>query len=72
MSEIEFEEIRQVSRASGQTISEWVRTVLREARRSRARGDTSGKLAAIRKAATHEFPIGDIEQVLEEIESGYK
>ncbi len=72
MSESEFEEIRQVSSASGQTISEWVRSVLRQARRNQATGDVAEKLAAIRHAATYSFPTGDIDQVLEEIEAGYR
>lgn len=72
MSESEFEEIRQISSASGQTISEWVRTVLRQARRSQAMGDVAEKLAALRLAATHSFPTSDIDQMLEEIEAGYR
>lgn len=72
MSESEFEEIRQISSASGQTISEWVRTVLRQARRSQAMGDVGEKLAALRLAATHSFPTSDIDQMLEEIEAGYR
>ena len=34
-------------------------------------GDVSKKLEAIRAAAKHEFPTGDIEDMLAEIEQGY-
>lgn len=71
MSEGEFEEIRQASESAGQTISEWVRFVLRKARRDRATGDVALKLSAIRSAADHSFPTADIDQILDEIKAGY-
>ena len=72
MSDSEFEEIKQVSAASGQTISEWVRTVLREARLDQTSADLASKLTAIRAATAHSFPTGDIDDMLDEIEAGYR
>jgi hypothetical protein len=71
MSESEFEEIRQASDSAGQTISEWVRSVLRQARRDRATGEIALKLSAIRSAADHSFPTAEIDQMLDEIKAGY-
>jgi hypothetical protein len=55
----------------GLTLSEWVRQVLREAESSAAIGDPRRKLEAIRMAARLEFPVADIETMLDEIERGY-
>lgn len=67
----ELEEIRAAAERRGMTMSEWVRQVLRRARSSDAGGDAERKLAAVRTAARHSFPTGDIDQVLAEIERGY-
>ena len=53
------------------TIAEWVRQALAHARRSEPLGDVEKKLAAVRAAVKHEFPAGDIETMLAEIEKGY-
>jgi hypothetical protein len=45
---------------------------MRQARRSSTDRDPARKLAAIRAAARHSFPTADIEQMLAEIESGYR
>ena len=42
-----------------------------EARREEPRGDAGRKLDAIRSAARHEFPTGNVETMLSEIEAGY-
>ena len=67
----ELDEIRRVARQHGLTVSEWVRQTLRQARRATSGGSVERKLAAIRAAARHEFPTGDIDEVLDEIEQGY-
>ncbi|MBW3664350.1 MAG: antitoxin [Actinobacteria bacterium] len=71
LDEHEFDAIRQVAAAEGVTVSEWVRQVLRRARRERPSADAARKLAAIRAAARHDFPTADIDQMLTEIEAGY-
>lgn len=67
----EFEAIREIAAREGTTVSEWVRQLLRAARRERPTGDRARKLAAVRAAARHRFPTGEIDQMLEEIEQGY-
>lgn len=68
----EWSEIGRVARHHGLTVSEWVRQTLREARRRQTNGDTGTKLAVIRAAARLDFPTADIDQVLDEIELGYR
>jgi hypothetical protein len=53
------------------TVAEWVRQVLRAARRRAPRTNSRKKIEAIRAAARHSFPTADIDQMLAEIESGY-
>lgn len=68
----ELDEIRMVARRHGLTVSEWVRQTLRQARRTTSGGSVERKLAAVRAAARHEFPTGDIDEVLDDIEQGYR
>lgn len=67
----EFDELRATAERSGLTVSEWVRQALRRARREESAGDPARKLAAVRSALRHDFPTGDIEDMLAEIERGY-
>jgi hypothetical protein len=53
------------------SIAEWVRQALAHARRREPIGDVEKKLAAVRAAVKHEFPTGDIDTMLAEIEQGY-
>ena len=53
------------------SLAEWVRQALDLARRREPLVDASKKLAVIREAAKHNFPTGDVEIMLEEIERGY-
>lgn len=71
LDEVELDQIRAVAERHGMTVSEWVREVLRRARREEASGATERKLAAVRAAARHRFPTADIEEMLGEIERGY-
>jgi hypothetical protein len=67
----EYREIQRAARARQMSIAEWVRQSLARARRQEPQGDVEKKLAAIRAAVKHEFPTGDIETMLKEIEQGY-
>lgn len=67
----EMREIRRVARRNNMTVAEWVRQALRAARRQTPAVDAARKLDAVRAAARHAFPTGDIEQLLAEIERGY-
>ena len=71
MSETELDAVRAAAREKGQTVSEWVRETLRDARSKVAGGDAERKLAAIRAADRHGYPTADIDQMLAEIERGY-
>lgn len=71
---IRDEEIRDLRRAAdGQrmTVSEWVRQAIRSARRREPGIEAGKKLDAVRAAARHSFPTGDIDQMIAEIERGY-
>ena len=70
LEEPELREIKQIARRQRMTVAEWVRQALRTARRSQPLADIGKKLAVVRSAAKHTFPVGDIEQILAEIEKG--
>lgn len=67
----EMRELRRAAKGKRVTISEWVRQAIRTARRQEPGTDAGKKLDAVRAAARHGFPAGDIEQMLAEIERGY-
>lgn len=71
LDEEEFDEIRRAARRERLTVAEWVRQSLRAARAEGADTAPEFKLAAVREAARHSYPIGDVEQVLGEIATGY-
>jgi hypothetical protein len=68
--DVEMRELQRVARAERMTVAEWVRQALRAASRQAPTGDAARKVTAIRKAAQHEFPTGDIDDMLAEIEPG--
>jgi hypothetical protein len=53
------------------SIAEWVRQALEAARRREPASTAGKKLDVIRAAVRHEFPSGDVESMLAEIERGY-
>jgi hypothetical protein len=67
----EYREIQRAARAQRLSLAEWVRRALESARRQQPAGSGSKKLDSVRRAAQHEFPTADIDQMLEEIETGY-
>lgn len=67
----EYREVQRVARSRRMSIAEWVRQALAQARRSEPQGSMEKKLAAVRAAARHEFPTGDIKTMLGEIDRGY-
>jgi hypothetical protein len=52
------------------TVAEWVRRVLRAARKEGPVRETTRKLDAVRLAVRHEYPTADIAEILAEIERG--
>ena len=71
LNEPEWNEIQKSARAERMTVAEWVRQTLRTARRATSTADVDAKLAALRTAAQHQFPTGDVEQMNAEIARGY-
>ena len=67
----EYREIQRMARSRHMSLAEWVRQALELARRREPLGDAGKKLEVIRAAVRHEFPVSDIDGMLEEIERGY-
>ena len=67
----EYREIQRMARARRMSLAEWVRQALAVARRQEPLGDAGKKLEVIRAAAQYDFPAGDIQSMLAEIEKGY-
>ena len=68
----EYREIQRAARSQRMSLAEWVRRALESARRQQPVGSGSKKLESIRLAAQHEFPSAEIDQMLAEIEAGYR
>jgi hypothetical protein len=68
----ELLEIQRAARRQRKSVAEWVRTALRQARATDAGRPTAAKLQALRTSTSHAFPTGPIDQILEEIERGYR
>jgi hypothetical protein len=71
LQDAEYREIQRLARSRRMSLAEWVRQALDVAQREEPRGNVSRKLEAVRLAAQHEYPTGNIDQMLAEIESGY-
>jgi hypothetical protein len=70
VDDAELEGYQRAARRHGLTLSEWVRQALRREEMATVGDDIPGKLAAIRSAAQHDFPTGDVDTMLAEIERG--
>lgn len=71
LDERELKAIQRAARAQNLTTAEWVRQVLRAARREQPGGGSRRKLEAISSAARYSFPSGEIDSMLAEIDRGY-
>jgi hypothetical protein len=71
LDDSEYRDVQRAARSRQMSIAGWVRQALTRARRLEPIGDVEKKLEAIRTAARYEFPTGDIETMLAEIERGY-
>jgi predicted 2-oxoglutarate/Fe(II)-dependent dioxygenase YbiX len=71
MDDAELREIKRAARRNRMTVAEWVRQALRAARRRETIIPTDRKLQVVREAARHDYPTGDIEEMLGDIERGY-
>lgn len=68
----DYREIQRMARARHVSIAEWVRQALDAARRREPLENPGKRLDAIRAAVRYEFPSGEIEDILKEIEQGYR
>ena len=67
----ELKTIQRLARAQHMTTAEWVRGAMRVAVEVETGPGQAVKLAALRRAAMHAFPTGDIDQLIAETEQGY-
>ena len=70
LDEAELRAIQRIARRKRSTVAEWVRQALRVAQQSEGAGSTTAKLDAVRTAVRHDFPTGNIEEMLADIEQG--
>ncbi len=70
LKDSDYREIQRVARLRRMSIAEWVRQALDLARRQEPLGSIGKKLEIIQKAAQHDYPVGDIDGMLAEIEAG--
>ncbi len=68
----EYNEIRRIARSRRMSIAEWVRQALSRASRREPLGDSAKKLDLIRAAARHQYPTAEINEMLQQIERGYR
>ena len=71
LDDAELREIQRIARRQRLTVAEWVRQVLRAARRREPGADATRKLEAVRAAVRHSFPTAGVEEMLADIERGY-
>jgi hypothetical protein len=71
LRDLDYREIQRVARSRHMSIAEWVRQALELARRREPLGGVGKKLEVIRLASQHQYPVGDIDVMLTEIEAGY-
>ena len=67
----EYRELQKLARKRGMTVSDWVRRALDLARQREPAREAGRKIMAVREAARHAYPTGDIDEMLAEIERGY-
>ena len=68
----EMRDIQRTAKRQQVTVAEWVRQALRAAQRQVPLTDTKKKLGVVRAATRYEFPTGDVDQMLREIDQGYQ
>lgn len=72
MSDEEYRDLEMTARADAVSVSEWVRSAIRLARSRRPQASAESKLKAVAVGYAFAFPTADIDQMLEDIESGYR
>ena len=74
LDEKEMRDIQRTAKRQQMTVAEWVRQALRAAHRQVPLTDTEvkKKLGVVRTATRYDFPTGDVDQILREIDQGYQ
>ena len=72
LDEKEMRDIQRTAKRQQMTVAEWVRQALRAAHRQVPLTDTKKKLGVVRTATRYDFPTGDVDQILREIDQGYQ
>jgi len=72
IDDAEMKEIAALARTQKMTISSWVRVALRDAKSRRPRLAGDRKIQVVRAAIKHGFPTADMDEMLAEIETGYR
>jgi hypothetical protein len=67
----EYRAIQRAARSRHMSIAQWVREALDQAHRREPSNAAGKKLEIIRAAARLDYPTGDIDRMLAEIEKGY-
>ena len=60
----EMRDVQRIAKGQRMTVSEWVRQALQAARHQRPMTDEKKKFDVVRTATRHDFPTGDIDQML--------
>jgi hypothetical protein len=72
LKDAEYREVEKAAKTRHVSIAQWVRDALDAARRREPSGDVSAKLQAVRASAAFAFPTSDIDQMLADIDAGYR
>lgn len=71
LSDQDYRAIQRQAKKTKLSVGAWVRQVLQKAQEETSARSASEKLRRIEACSAYSFPVGDIEQILSEIESGY-
>lgn len=71
LADAEYREIQKAARARRLSVAQWVREALQDIRRRQPLTEAGKKLEVIRAAAKFDYPTGDIDRILADIEIGY-
>ena len=67
----EYQYFKRLAQAAHTSLGEWVRQMLRQGSERTSSKSAQEKLRGLDQVIHNEFPTGDIDQVLREIERGY-
>lgn len=70
LDEEEYEEIQSAARRQRMTVAEWVRQGLRKVRAGESSKTVEERLEVVERASGYNFPSGDIDQILADIDRG--